>query len=106
MYSRLLDFLNRHNILYENQIGFRQEHSTYMAHMLLMDKLIKSLENGDFVVGVFLDFSKAFDTVDHDILLRKLSHYGIRGISLSWFKSYLSGRSQFVNYKRCQGINP
>ena len=61
--------------------------------MLLMDKLIKSLANGDFVVGVFLDFSKASDTVDYAILLRKLSHYGIRGISLSWFKSYMSGRS-------------
>ena len=55
-----------------------------------MDKLIKSIENGNHVVAVFLDFSKAFDTVDHFILLFKLEHYGIRGSALKWFKSYLS----------------
>ena len=63
-----------------------------------MDKLIKSLENGNYVVGVFLDFSKAFDTVDHKILLAKLCHYGIRGSALDWFSSYLTNRKQFVTY--------
>ena len=66
--------------------------------MLLMDKITKSLENGEFVVGVFLDFSKAFDTVNHHILLTKMEYYGIRGAALNWFKSYLSNRSQFVSY--------
>ena len=66
--------------------------------MLLMDKITKSLDNGEFVVGVFLDFSKAFDTVNHDILLLKLEYYGIRGSSLEWFKSYLTNRSQFVTF--------
>ena len=63
-----------------------------------MDTLIKSLDKGDYVIGVFLDFSKAFDTVDHDILLQKLEFYGIRGSALSWFQSYLKNRKQFVSY--------
>ena len=98
MYSRLLSFLETYKILYQNQFGFRKQHSTYMALMLLIDEITKSLENNEYVVGVFLDFSKAFDTVNHDILLKKLDHYGIRGNALAWFKSYLHGREQFVTY--------
>ena len=67
--------------------------------MVLIDKLTKCLENGDIITGVFLDFSKAFDTVNHKILLSKLDHYGIRGTAYSWFESYLSNRSQFVTYE-------
>ena len=63
-----------------------------------MDKLTTALENGDFAIGVYLDFSKAFDTVDHAILLEKLSHYGIRGSAYKWMESYLSNRKQFVSY--------
>ena len=69
-----------------------------MAIMILLDKLINSIENGETVVGVYLNFSKAFDTVDHNILLTKLYHYGIRGNALQWFKSYMSERKQFVSY--------
>ena len=98
MYSRLLSFLERMMIIYANQFGFRKYHSTYMALMVLVDKITKSLEKGEFVVGVFLDFSKAFDTVNHKILLKKLEYYGIRGTALQWFESYLSERSQFVTY--------
>ena len=79
MYSRLVNFLEMHKIIYEKQFGFREKYSTYMAHMILVDNLIKSLENGEYVLGVFLDFPKAFDTVDHSILLSKMYHYGIRG---------------------------
>ena len=67
-----------------------------MAIMAPKDQLINSLEKGEYVVGIFFDFSKAFDTVDHDIMLQKLSHYGIRGWTLNWFSSYLSDRKQFV----------
>ena len=100
MYNRLISFLNKYKILYKYQFGFRKDHSTYLALMCLMDKLIKCLENGEHVVGVFLDFSKAFDTVDHDILMTKLYHYGIRDNALNWFKSYLSNREQFVTYNK------
>ena len=78
MFQRLYYFLENNNSLYKLQFGFRKKHSTYMALMILIDKLIKCMENGEYVIGVFLDFSKAFDTVDHSILLRKLFHYGIR----------------------------
>ena len=102
MYNRLIDFLETHKILYEKQFGFRKQHSTYMALMILIDKLIKCMENGEIVIGVFLDFSKAFDTVDHSILLSKLNHYGIRGIAHNWFESYLCNRKQFVTYNGVQ----
>ena len=98
MYSRLSDFLKTHKLLYKYQFGFRKDHSAYMALMILIDKITNCLENGDHVVGVYLDFSKAFDTVNHKILLNKLEHYGIRGPALLWFESYLSDRKQFVTY--------
>ena len=69
-----------------------------MAMMLLMEEITKSLENGEYLIGVFLDFSKAFDIVAHDTLLRKLHHYGKRGNALRWFESYLKNRKQFVTY--------
>ena len=98
MFNRLQKFLNDFNILYKNQFGFRRNHSTHMAHIVLMDKIVHALENGECVIGLYLDFSKAFDTVNHAILLNKLEHYGIRVNALSWFKSYLTNRRQFVTY--------
>ena len=98
MYNRLIDFLETFAILNNSQFGFRKMHSTYMALMTLMNRLISSLENDEYILGIFLDFSKAFDTVDHVILLKKLAHYGIRGTALKWFESYLSNREQYVTY--------
>jgi hypothetical protein len=97
-YNRLYNFLSQNNILYEYQFGFRKSFSTQLALSLLLDKISHALDNGEFVVGVFLDFSKAFDTVNHDILFDKLFHYGIRGIPLCWLKSYLKDRKQYVIY--------
>ena len=88
--------------VFEYQFGFRKSHSTYLALTVLMEKLNKSIENGDHVVGVYLDFPKVFDTVTHEILLTKLNHYGIRGQALNWFRSYLESRKQFVTYDNAQ----
>ena len=100
MYSRLFSFIENHNLLFQYQFGFRQMHSSYMALMIMMDKITAAMDRGDLVVGIFLDFSKAFDTVNHEILLDKLYHYGIRGTALDWFKIYLCNRRQFITYNR------
>ena len=70
-----------------------------MAIILLVDKISKAIENGDFVTGLFLDFSKALDIINYHILFAKLYHYGIRGCLMDWFKSYLTDRKQCVDYK-------
>ena len=69
-----------------------------MGLMILIDKLISSLDKGEIVIGVFLDFSKAFDTDDHESLLKKLFYRGVRGCALDWFWIYLCGRQQYVTY--------
>ena len=98
MYVRLLEFLNKHKILNKFQFGFRNMYSTFMALITLLDNLRNALGSGNCAVGIFLDFQKAFDTVNHKILLGKLNCYGIRGINLDWFSSYLTNRSQTVIY--------
>ena len=98
MYNRIVKFINKHKLLYEYQFGFRKDHSTYMALIILIDKITEALDNGEFTITVLIDFRKAFDTVDHSILLNKLYHYGIRGIAFEWMKSYLSNRQQQVYY--------
>jgi len=94
---RLTGFLDRFNILNNRQFGFRKHHSTIHAMINLLDTCLDGLNNKLSVGGVFLDISKAFDSVDHTILLNKLEHYGIRGITLDWFRSYLCQRELFVS---------
>ena len=93
---RLVSFLDTNNILVNNQFGFRNEHSTLHALISLTENIRKNLDQGNFSCSVFLDLQKAFDTVDHKILLSKLHHYGIRGTANSWFRSYLENRKQSV----------
>ena len=104
MYNRILEFINENDVIYNLQFGFRNNHSTAMALTLLNDKISKALYDGEYVLGVFLDFSKVFDTVNHDILLHKLYAYGIRGVAHDWMKSYLSSRVQYVVYNDVESI--
>ena len=96
MHNRLYEFLESHDILYKNQFGFRKKNSTIYALLEITEKIKESIDNGNYGCGIFIDLKKAFDTVNHKILLTKLEHYGIRGIALKWFESYLTNRKQFV----------
>ena len=99
IHKRLYHFLENHNILFENQFGFRKNNSTSYALMEFTEKIKESIDRGKFGCGIFIDLRKAFDTVNHDILLKKIEHYGVSGVLLEWFRSYLTDRKQYVFYK-------
>ena len=98
VYKRLYGFLINNNILYASQYGFRSKHSTVNAITEMIGKIIKGFEENKITLGVFLDLSKAFDTLEHKTLITKLENYGIRGLAKSWFESYLSERKLYVKY--------
>ena len=102
MHERLYAFLTKHKCIYDLQFGFRKGHSTNHALLDLTEDIRKTIDDNMFAVGIFIDLQKAFDTVDHDILIKKLSHYGVRGVPNDWFRSYLSNRKQFVSIN---GVN-
>ena len=97
MHKRLYSFLETQNCFYPAQFGFRLNVSTNNALMSIIENIQTQLDEGKYCAGVFVDLKKAFDTVDHNILLRKLDYYGIRGIANEWFCSYLKKRKQFVS---------
>ena len=96
MYNRLYNFLEKKEIIFSLQFGFRQKYSTTHALIHLTDKIRHEIDKGNYACGIFVDFQKAFDTVDHHILLKKLEYYCVRGIPNKWVASYLSNRKQFV----------
>jgi hypothetical protein len=96
MHERIYDFLEKHKCIYDLQFGFRKGHSTSHALVDLTEAIRRAIDENKYSVGVFIDLQKAFDTVDHKILIKKLDHYGIRGIANKWFQSYLTNRQQFV----------
>ena len=98
MYNRLFKYLSENSILYEKQFGFETSHSTEHAILLLVNQLYQSFDESKSKLGIFIDLSKAFDTVDHKILTKKLELYGIKGCNLEWFESYISNRKQFITY--------
>ena len=102
MYNYVVIFMDKHDTIYKYQFGFRKQHSTQHAIITLVDKITSSLDSGDIIIGVFLDLKKAFDTVNHHILFKKLFSYGIRGTILKWFESYLTDRLQFVTFDGTQ----
>ena len=92
LYRRLIKFIDKNDILYDLQYGFRNKHSTQHAILDIVNTIHSNMDNRKYSCGIFIDLKKAFDTVNHEILLTKLEHYGIRGVINSWFRSYLSDR--------------
>ena len=96
--KQLYTYLVNNNLLLDSQHGFREKHSTESAVIELTDYLKIQIDNKHVPLCLFLDLSKAFDTINFDILLLKMRYMGIRNIALNWFKSYLKIRSQFVSF--------
>ena len=96
MHNRIVEFMDANNSLHEMQYGFRSGRSCEHALLTAKNILLESLNKKQISLLLMIDFSKAFDLVEHDVLLKKLSHYGIRGVALNWLKSYLQNREQFV----------
>ena len=98
IHNRLVHYFNKHKILSGNQFDLHKHHSTEYALTLLYKKISDAIDNHNATVGIFIDLSKAFDTVDHNILLDKLFDYGIRGVAHNWFANYLSNWHQFAQF--------
>ena len=97
IHRRLNSFLEQNNIFYATHFGFRDRYSTSHALIKITDKIMKACAQGLFACGIYLDLKKVFDTVNHNILLSKLHHYGIRGKANDWFKSFLVNRNQYTS---------
>jgi len=105
MYSILIIFLNKHNIITEVQNGFRGQKSTTTAIQSFIEGIQEALDNGLQAIGIFFNLTKAYDVLNHKVLLDKLYSYGVRGNINSWFKSYLTDRKQFVEINQSGHIN-
>ena len=101
---RLDNFIERHSILNNSQYGFRPNMSTSLALLELTEEITSALDKKKSTIGVFIDLKKAFDTIDHTLLLPKLRHYGVRGVANDWRSSYLENRMQYVSFDDTDSI--
>ena len=97
MYNHLYKYLIAKKILYRKQFGFQRGHSTEHAIVKLANQIYESFERNKYTLGVFIDLFKAFDTVNHSVLIKILQMYGVRGVNLAWFCSYLANRRQYIS---------
>ena len=99
IFTQLSSYFNEHKLIFDNQYGFRPKHSTEYAALELVDRIITQMDKKETPINIFLDLSKAFDTIDHTILLAKLRYYGIHDTALLLLKSYLNNRKQYVEFE-------
>ena len=97
MYNRLYKYLKTEKNVYPKQFCFQRGHSIEHAIVKLANQIYESFERNKYTLGVFIDLSKAFDTVNHSVLIKKLQMYGVRGVNLAWFCSYLANRKQYIS---------
>ena len=105
VYQQLYEYFDKNDYFYRSQYGFRKSHSTEHAILEIVDKITHALDNRNNPLAIFLDLSKAFDTLNHHILLKKLDYYGVKDLSHRWFYSYLSNREQYVLFKSSKFIH-
>ena len=101
MHAKLSAFIMKHNLLYQSQYGFRENHSTQHAILDIVQKILCHMDNKKYSCGIFFDLKKAFDTVNHNILLAKMHHYGFRGVAYDWLSSYLRNHTQTTSIGDC-----
>ena len=102
VFNQLYEYFISNKLLNNNQYGFHKLHSTEHAVLHFVDRIITELDKSNSPIAIFLDLSKAFDTLNYDILIQKLKYYGIADISFTWFRSYILNRNQFVTFKHCK----
>ena len=96
IYQQLYAYFENSNLFFKGQYGFRKDHYTEMSSLELVHRILSFMDNGDTPIGIFLDLSKAFDTLNHNILLHKLKHYGLSKNSTGLITNYLENRTQYV----------
>ena len=97
MFNRLYKYLTTENFFYPKQFGFQRGHPTEHAIVKLSNQIYELFERNQYTLGVFIDLSKAFDTVNHSVFIKKLQMYGIRSVNLAWFCSYVANRKRYIS---------